>query len=75
MLASQSAARAASQFVIGGFTLAHTVVVETDAALTKPIEAAGVTVVRACGEGLRSRECAGCVDALMLDVLMYRADG
>ena len=27
------------------------------------------------GEGLRSRECAGCVDALMLDVLMYRADG
>jgi len=35
--------------VIGELTLAHTVVVEkeTDAALTKPIEAAGVTVVRA----------------------------
>ncbi|MCW3701562.1 DeoR family transcriptional regulator, partial [Burkholderia cenocepacia] len=41
--------RAASQFVIGEITLARTVVVEqeTDAAPTKPIEAAGVTVVRA----------------------------
>ncbi|MBN3801416.1 DeoR/GlpR family DNA-binding transcription regulator, partial [Burkholderia sp. Ac-20392] len=49
VLASQSKLRAASQFVIGELTLAHTVVVEkeTDAALTKPIEAAGVTVVRA----------------------------
>ncbi|MCA8272107.1 DeoR/GlpR family DNA-binding transcription regulator [Burkholderia sp. AU30280] len=49
VLASQSKLRAASQFVIGEITLAHTVVVEkeTDAALTKPIEAAGVTVVRA----------------------------
>ncbi|MCW3700275.1 DeoR/GlpR family DNA-binding transcription regulator [Burkholderia cenocepacia] len=49
VLASQSKLRAASQFVIGDITLARTVVVEqeTDAALTKPIEAAGVTVVRA----------------------------
>ena len=49
VLASQSKLRAASQFVIGEITVAHTVVVEkeTDAALTKPIEAAGVTVVRA----------------------------
>ncbi|WP_175977721.1 DeoR/GlpR family DNA-binding transcription regulator [Burkholderia sp. BCC1047] len=49
VLASQSKLRAASQFVIGDITLAQTVVVEkeTDAALTKPIEAAGVTVVRA----------------------------
>ena len=49
VLASQSKLRAASQFVIGELTLAHTVVVEkeTDVALTKPIEAAGVTVVRA----------------------------
>ncbi|KVN52731.1 DeoR/GlpR family DNA-binding transcription regulator [Burkholderia anthina] len=49
VLASQSKLRAASQFVIGKLTLAQTIVVEkeTDAALTKPIEAAGVTVVRA----------------------------
>ncbi|ELW9446092.1 DeoR/GlpR transcriptional regulator [Burkholderia cenocepacia] len=49
VLASQSKLRAASQFVIGDLTLAQTIVVEkeTDAALTKPIEAAGVTVVRA----------------------------
>ncbi|PHP89467.1 DeoR family transcriptional regulator [Burkholderia sp. AU18528] len=49
VLASQSKLRAASQFVIGELTLAQTIVVEkeTDAALTKPIEAAGVTVVRA----------------------------
>ena len=49
VLASQSKLRAASQFVIGDISLAQTVVVEkeTDAALTKPIEAAGVTVVRA----------------------------
>ncbi|CAB5100761.1 DeoR family regulatory protein [Burkholderia cenocepacia] len=49
VLASQSKLRAASQFVIGDITLAQTIVVEqeTDAALTKPIEAAGVTVVRA----------------------------
>ncbi|WP_048985388.1 DeoR/GlpR family DNA-binding transcription regulator [Burkholderia cenocepacia] len=49
VLASQSKLRGASQFVIGDITLAQTVVVEqeTDAALTKPIEAAGVTVVRA----------------------------
>ena len=49
VLASQSKLRAASQFVIGDITLAQTVVVEkeTEAALTKPIEAAGVTVVRA----------------------------
>lgn len=49
VLASQSKLRAASQFVIGDLTLAQTIVVEkeTDAALTKPIEAVGVTVVRA----------------------------
>ncbi|WP_175843326.1 DeoR/GlpR family DNA-binding transcription regulator [Burkholderia arboris] len=49
VLASQSKLRAASQFVIGEITLAQTIVVEkeTDPALTKPIEAAGVTVVRA----------------------------
>ncbi|AZQ50360.1 DeoR/GlpR family DNA-binding transcription regulator [Burkholderia cenocepacia] len=49
VLASQSKLRAASQFVIGDLTLAQTIVVEkeTDAALTQPIEAAGVTVVRA----------------------------
>ncbi|AIO34175.1 DeoR/GlpR family DNA-binding transcription regulator [Burkholderia cenocepacia] len=49
VLASQSKLRAASQFVIGDITLAQTVVVEkeTDAALTQPIEAAGVTVVTA----------------------------
>ncbi|WP_269506515.1 DeoR/GlpR family DNA-binding transcription regulator [Burkholderia sp. IMCC1007] len=49
VLASQSKLRAASQFVIGELALAHTIVVEreTDAALTEPIEAAGVTVVRA----------------------------
>ncbi|MBY4865685.1 DeoR/GlpR transcriptional regulator [Burkholderia sp. Bp9017] len=49
VLASQSKLRAASQFVIGELALAQTVVVEreTDAALTEPIEAAGVTVVRA----------------------------
>ncbi|AXK64763.1 DeoR/GlpR family DNA-binding transcription regulator [Burkholderia sp. IDO3] len=49
VLASQSKLRAASQFVIGELALAQTIVVEreTDAALTEPIEAAGVTVVRA----------------------------
>ncbi|WP_175820374.1 DeoR/GlpR family DNA-binding transcription regulator [Burkholderia sp. BCC0419] len=49
VLASQSKLRAASSFVIGDITLAQTIVVEkeTDAALTKPIEAAGVTVVHA----------------------------
>ncbi|WP_105132469.1 DeoR/GlpR family DNA-binding transcription regulator [Burkholderia sp. BE12] len=49
VLASQSKLRAASQFVIGDIALAQTIVVEkeTDAALTEPIEAAGVTVVRA----------------------------
>ncbi|OXI34023.1 DeoR family transcriptional regulator [Burkholderia sp. AU16741] len=49
VLASQSKLRAASQFVIGDIALAQAIVVEkeTDAALTKPIEAAGVTVVRA----------------------------
>ncbi|WP_175776707.1 DeoR/GlpR family DNA-binding transcription regulator [Burkholderia anthina] len=49
VLASQSKLRAASQFVIGELALAQTIVVEreTDPALTKPIEAAGVTVVRA----------------------------
>ncbi|MDN7426958.1 DeoR/GlpR family DNA-binding transcription regulator [Burkholderia sp. AU45388] len=49
VLASQSKLRAASQFVIGDLTLAQAIVVEkeTDTALTKPIEAAGVTVVRA----------------------------
>ncbi|WP_175857079.1 DeoR/GlpR family DNA-binding transcription regulator [Burkholderia anthina] len=49
VLASQSKLRAASQFVIGELALAQTIVVEreTDAALTEPIEATGVTVVRA----------------------------
>ncbi|KWO38245.1 DeoR family transcriptional regulator [Burkholderia sp. MSMB1459WGS] len=49
VLASQSKLRAASQFVIGDIALAQAIVVEkeTDAALTEPIEAAGVTVVRA----------------------------
>ncbi|WP_175907530.1 MULTISPECIES: DeoR/GlpR family DNA-binding transcription regulator [Burkholderia] len=49
VLASQSKLRAASQFVIGELALAQAIVVEqeTDAALTEPIEAAGVTVVRA----------------------------
>ena len=49
VLASQSKLHAASQFVIGELALAQTIVVEqeTDAALIEPIEAAGVTVVRA----------------------------
>lgn len=49
VLASSSKLNAASPFVIGELALAQTIVVEeaTDAALTKPIEAAGVTVVRA----------------------------
>ena len=49
VLASQSKLRAASQFAIGELALAQAIVVEreTDAALTEPIEAAGVTVVRA----------------------------
>ncbi|MCA8093309.1 DeoR/GlpR family DNA-binding transcription regulator [Burkholderia anthina] len=49
VLASQSKLRAASQFVIGELALAQAIVVEreTDATLTEPIEAAGVTVVRA----------------------------
>ena len=47
VLASQSKLRAASQFVIGGHAGAYRRGRKTDAALTKPIEAAGVTVVRA----------------------------
>ncbi|KVG25355.1 DeoR family transcriptional regulator [Burkholderia ubonensis] len=49
VLASSSKLNAASPFVIGELALAQTIVVEdaTDAALTKPIEAAGVAVVRA----------------------------
>ncbi|MGN6648789.1 DeoR/GlpR family DNA-binding transcription regulator [Trinickia sp.] len=49
VLASSSKLNAASQFIIGDITLAQTIVVEktTDSELTKPIEAAGVTVVRA----------------------------
>lgn len=49
VLASQSKLRAASQFVIGGLALAQSIVIEqaTDAALTEPIAAASVTVVRA----------------------------
>lgn len=49
VLASSSKLNAASPFVIGDITLAQTIVVEkkTSAELTKPIEAAGVTVVRA----------------------------
>ncbi|CAB3800135.1 Glycerol-3-phosphate regulon repressor [Pararobbsia alpina] len=49
VLASSSKLNAASQFVIGDITLAQTIIVEKATALelTKPIEAAGVTVVRA----------------------------
>ncbi|MGF6638820.1 DeoR/GlpR family transcriptional regulator of sugar metabolism [Paraburkholderia sp. 35.1] len=49
VLASSSKLNAASRFVIGEIKLAQTIVVEkkTRAELTKPIEAAGVTVVRA----------------------------
>ncbi|MGF6545031.1 DeoR/GlpR family transcriptional regulator of sugar metabolism [Paraburkholderia youngii] len=49
VLAASSKLNAASRFVIGDITLAQTIVVEkkTSAELTKPIEAAGVTVVRA----------------------------
>ncbi|MEM5296673.1 DeoR/GlpR family DNA-binding transcription regulator [Burkholderia sp. JPY481] len=49
VLASASKLNAASRFVIGEITLAQTIVVEkkTSAELTKPIEAAGVSVVRA----------------------------
>jgi DeoR/GlpR family transcriptional regulator of sugar metabolism len=49
VLASSSKLNAASQFVIGEITLAQTIVVEKDVAqeLTAPLEAAGVTVVRA----------------------------
>ncbi|MEX3636261.1 DeoR/GlpR family DNA-binding transcription regulator [Paraburkholderia sp. BR14320] len=49
VLASASKLNAASRFVIGEITLAQTIVVEkkTSAELTKPIEAAGVSVVKA----------------------------
>lgn len=49
VLASKEKLNAASAYSIGEVTLAQTIVVErsTDAALTEPLEAAGVTVVRA----------------------------
>jgi DeoR/GlpR family transcriptional regulator of sugar metabolism len=49
VLASTDKINAASQFVIGNITLAQTIIVEkaTAAALTKPLEKAGVTIVRA----------------------------
>jgi DeoR/GlpR family transcriptional regulator of sugar metabolism len=49
VLASKEKLNAASAYAIGDVTLAQTVVVErsTDAALTAPLEAVGVTVVRA----------------------------
>jgi DeoR/GlpR family transcriptional regulator of sugar metabolism len=49
VLASKEKLNAASAYAIGDVTLAQTVVVErsTDAALTGPLEAAGVTVIRA----------------------------
>jgi DeoR/GlpR family transcriptional regulator of sugar metabolism len=49
VLASSSKLNAASPFVIGEISLAQTIVVEknADRAVTKRIESAGVTVVRA----------------------------
>ena len=49
MLASAAKLNAASPYCIGPIGMAQTVVVErsTDAKLTDPIEAVGVTVVRA----------------------------
>ncbi|RDK03021.1 DeoR/GlpR family DNA-binding transcription regulator [Paraburkholderia lacunae] len=49
VLASSSKLNAASRFVIGDITLAQTIVVEAQcsAELTRPIEAAGVSVLRA----------------------------
>jgi len=49
VLASSDKINAASQYVIGGITLAQTIIVEreTELALTKPLEDAGITIVRA----------------------------
>ena len=49
VLASSDKINAASQYVIGGITLAQTIIVEreTERALTKPLEDAGITIVRA----------------------------
>jgi DeoR/GlpR family transcriptional regulator of sugar metabolism len=49
VLASSDKINAASQFVIGDITLAQTIIVEqaTESALTKPLEDAGITIVRA----------------------------
>jgi len=49
VLASSDKINAASRFAIGEITLAHTIIVErdTDVALTRPFEQAGVTIVRA----------------------------
>ena len=49
VLASSDKINAASQYVIGGITLAQTIIVEreTEPALTKPLEDAGITIVRA----------------------------
>jgi len=47
VLASSDKINAASQYVIGGITLAQTIIVEreTERALTKPLEDAGITIV------------------------------
>lgn len=49
VLASSDKINAASQYVIGDITLAQTIIVEqaTELALTKPLEDAGITIVRA----------------------------
>ena len=49
VLASSDKINAASQYVIGDITLARTIIVEqaTELALTKPLEDAGITIVRA----------------------------
>ena len=49
VLASSDKINAASQYVIGEVTLAQTIIVEraTELALTKPLEDAGLTIVRA----------------------------
>jgi DeoR/GlpR family transcriptional regulator of sugar metabolism len=49
VLASSDKINAASQYVIGEVTLAQTIIVEraTELALTKPLEDAGITIVRA----------------------------
>ena len=49
VLASSDKINAASQYVIGDITLAQTIIVEqaTERALTKPLEDAGITIVRA----------------------------